>query len=239
LQIPLERPENLKGMKLHKMALKSLVPRWLAALRNQKWFPIMCSAVWLGTTVAGLGILWRSENTPGIRMAVPAQWPVASRISPAPGIATLVMFAHPRCPCARAGVGELERIIAQCNGRVRAHVIFYKPNGSPDEWAHTDLWRSAAAVPGVDVHCDEEGAEAARFGATTSGFVVLYDALGQLRFNGGITAERGHAGDNEGRSAIVAILNGQPPHLTAMPVFGCSLFAPGSKCLKGATLCTK
>ena len=226
-------------MKSRKMTLKSLVPRWLAALCNQSWFPIVCGAVWLGTTVAGLGILWASENTPGVRMAVPAQWPVASRISPAPGIATLVLFAHPRCPCTRAGVGELEKLMAQCAGRVRAHVIFYKPPGASDEWAHTDLWSSAAAIPGVTVQCDEDGAEAARFGATTSGFVVLYDRFGQLRFNGGITSERGHSGDNEGRSAIVAVLNGQTPRLTVMPVFGCSFSGPGSFCPKGAAQCTK
>jgi len=211
----------------------SLFPRRLAALCNRAWFPIACGAVWLGTTMAGMAILWKTENVPGIQMAVPAQWPAASGIAPAPGIPTLVMFAHPRCPCTRASVGELERLIAQCNGRVRAHVIFYKPHGASDQWAQADLWRSAAAIPGMDVRCDEEGAEAARFGATTSGFVVVYDASGQLRFSGGITAERGHSGDNEGRSAIVAILNGQPPRLTSTPVFGCSFFGPGSKCVKG------
>ena len=149
------------------------------------------------------------------------------------------MFAHPRCPCTRAGVGELDQLMTQCNGRVRAHVIFYKPHGAPDEWAHTDLWKSAAAIPGVEVQCDEDGAEAALFGATTSGFVVLYDSLGQLRFNGGITSERGHSGDNEGLSSIVAILNGQTPRLTTMPVFGCSFFRPGSISLKGAATCTR
>lgn len=217
----------------------AVLRRSFASLSHRRWFPVVCGAVWLGAAAACLATLWSYENTPGVRLKVPAQWPAASRIAPVPGIATLVMFAHPRCPCTRAGVGELEELIARCNGLVRAHVIFYKPNGAPDEWAHTDLWRSAAAITGVEVRCDEEGAEAALFGATTSGFVVLYDRLGQLRFNGGITSERGHSGDNEGLSAIVAILNGKPPRLTTMPVFGCPFSRPGSILAKGAATCTR
>jgi hypothetical protein len=53
--------------------------------------------------------------------------------------------------------------------------------------------------------------------------VILYDAAGRLRFSGGITAARGHAGDNLGRSAIVELLEGDSPTATATPVFGCSL----------------
>jgi hypothetical protein len=155
-------------------------------------------------------------------------------------MATLVMFAHPQCPCTRAGLGELQKIVERCGGRVRAHVIFYKPQGASDAWEHSDLWKSAAALPGVEVQCDEHGTEASLFGASTSGFVVLYDEQGQLCYNGGITSERGHSGDNEGESAIIAILNGQPPRLTAMPVFGCSLSRPGSVTLKGAAAtCTR
>lgn len=220
-------------------AMISVLRRGLASASRQTWFPTVCGAVWLGTAAACLAVLWSSENTPGIRLSVPARWPAASRIAPAPGLATLVMFAHPRCPCTRAGVGELDQLMTRCNGLVRAHVIFYKPHGAPDQWAHTGLWRSAAAIPGVDVLCDEEGAEAALFGATTSGFVVLYDRGGRLRFNGGITAERGHSGDNEGLGSIEAILNGQPPRLTNMPVLGCSFSGPGFKSAKGAATCAR
>ncbi len=219
--------------------LGSLLARGMAALSRKRWFPVAGGVIWLGTAAACLAMLWTSENTPGSHRSVPAQWPAASRISPAPGVATLVMFAHPRCPCTRAGVAELETLIAQCNGRVRAHVIFYKPHGASDAWAHTALWDSAAAIPGVDVRCDEEGAEASLFGATTSGFVVLYDGLGHLRFDGGITSERGHIGDNEGLSAIAAILDGQPPRTTSMPVFGCSFFRPGAITMKGPATCTR
>ena len=194
------------------------------------WAPIACSALWLGATAGGMAVLWKYENVPGPRMAVPAEWPAASRLPREAGLATLVMFAHPRCPCTRAGVGELARVMAQCQGRVRATVLFYKPRGYPDGWARTDLWRAAAAIPGVNVRCDEEGAEAARFGATTSGFVLVYDGSGKLGYQGGITAERGHAGDNDGEGAVIAILDGRAPRIAAMPVLGCLIEDAPSRC---------
>ena len=62
-----------------------------------------------------------------------------------------------------------------------------------------------------------------RFGAETSGYVLLYDTHGKLLFKGGITGSRGHAGDNAGESAIVALLEGEKPVLTRTKVYGCSL----------------
>jgi hypothetical protein len=104
-------------------------------------------------------------------------------------------------------------------------VLFYKPAGEADAWAKTDLWQSAAALPGVTVLADDDGREAQRFNSTTSGQVVLYDTAGRLLFSGGITGARGHAGDNAGRSAIVALLNRGVAAHKETPVFGCALFA--------------
>jgi hypothetical protein len=70
---------------------------------------------------------------------------------------------------------------------------------------------------------DPNGAEAQLFGAETSGYVLLYDTLGQLLFKGGITGSRGHAGDNAGENAIVSLLTGQGASAKQAPVYGCSL----------------
>jgi hypothetical protein len=182
---------------------------------------------------SGLALLWTQENVPGVRLPVPVSWPAASRISRASGVATLVLFAHPRCPCTRATLAELARLLALYGRQVRTHVIFYTPPSTGEDWAHTALWSAATAIPGVEVACDHNGAEAALFGATTSGFVLLYDAGGTLRFNGGITAERAHEGPNDGIRAIVAILTGQTPARTVMPVLGCSILGSQSRCATG------
>ena len=96
--------------------------------------------------------------------------------------------------------------MTQVQGRVRAQVLFVKPNNFPKEWEKTDLWSSAAMIPGVETMVDSEGVEAHRFGSQTSGQVMLYGADGRLLFSGGITVARGHVGDNAGRNAIVSLI---------------------------------
>jgi hypothetical protein len=190
------------------------------------------SALWLLMVVTGIGFLWNYESTPGLAAAAPDHWPAASRIKRAPDLATLVMLAHPHCPCTRASIGELARLMTQAQGRVKAYVLFVKPPNFSDEWTQTDLLASAAAIPGVNVVRDDEGVEAGRFHAATSGQTMLYDLKGNLLFSGGITSARGHAGDNAGRTAIVSLLNTHDAGQKEAPVFGCPLFAT-TECLIG------
>jgi hypothetical protein len=136
-----------------------------------------------------------------------------------------LIFAHPRCPCTRATIGELAVIMARCRDRVDARVLFYKPKGSAPDWEQTDTWRDAGRIPGVRVGVDPDGAEAARFSARTSGHALLYGPEGALLFSGGITASRGHAGDNPGRDSVVALVAGGDPQARETSVFGCPLAA--------------
>ena len=182
-------------------------------------------ALWLLIIGAGVGLLWNYESTPGTAAATPDRWPAASRIEPAADRATLVMLAHPHCPCTRASINELARLMTQARGRVTAYVLFVKPRGFSDAWVQTDLWESAAAIPGVTPVLDDDGDEAGRFHAATSGQTVLYDAAGHLLFSGGITSARGHAGDNAGRTAIVSLLTSDEAEERDTPVYGCPLFA--------------
>lgn len=126
-------------------------------------------------------------------------------------------------PCTRASLGELERLAAQNPGKLRMIVFFFKPRGVTDDWAKTDTWRAAQSIPGVLVRTDEAGEQAQLFGVATSGDVVFYNAAGELQFHGGITAGRGHAGDNAGGRALLSLLEKQTPALVKTPVFGCSL----------------
>jgi hypothetical protein len=196
-------------------------------MRFQKNRLILTAAgtLWLLMIGAGITTLWNYESTPGVAAATPDLWPAASRIKPATGRATLVMLAHPHCPCTRASIGELARLMTQAQGRVRAYVLFVKPREFSGEWAQSDLWASAAAIPGVIPVLDDGGAEARLFNAATSGQTVLYDAAGNLLFSGGITSARGHAGDNAGRTAIVSLLTADEAEARDTPVFGCPLFA--------------
>lgn len=185
---------------------------------------------WLIFVVIGLWVLLGYENAPGLAATPPAHWPDDSPIQRTPDQSTLVILAHPHCPCTRATIGELAAIMAHSQGRLTAYVLFLKPEGVADEWEMTDLWLSASRIPGVQVIQDKDGREAQRFHAATSGQAILYDPQGRLLFTGGITASRGHSGDNEGRSAIVSLVNAEAAGRRETAVFGCPLFDPKSEC---------
>ena len=190
---------------------------------RHRLLPGIAGALWLMAVGGGMAALWTYSTAPGIPATPPPAWPRDSRIRPSADRATLIVLAHPQCPCTRASIEELDRLMARAGDRLTAHVLFVMPPGAANGWEATDLWRSAAAIPGVTVLHDAEGTEAHRFHAATSGQVILYDAAGRLRFSGGITVARGHAGDNPGRSAIVELLEGDSSAARETPVFGCSL----------------
>lgn len=120
--------------------------------------------------------------------------------------------------------------MTNCQGRLNIYVLFVKPKGSPEDWDRSDLWNSAARIPGVSVLIDDNGIEATRFGAATSGQVLLYDENGALRFHGGITESRGHVGENAGGRAIESLVNRGVADRDRTLVFGCPLFDPDSEC---------
>ena len=184
--------------------------------------------MWLIAAGSGLAVLWAYDNAPGEGAVAPASWPAGSVLARADDGPTLVMLAHPQCSCTRASLDELAEALARATIRPKTYVLFLKPDGFSDDWAQSDLWKTAAAIPDVTVVRDDEGAEARRFGVSTSGQTLLYDKTGALVFSGGITGARAHRGDNEGRRAIVDLLNGGSSRQDATNVFGCPLFASRS-----------
>jgi hypothetical protein len=179
--------------------------------------------VWLAAVLGGFWRIGTYANVAGPAGAPPDAWPVASAIARDAGAPTLLVFAHPQCPCSHATVGELARLMAHSQGRLRAHVLMYRPVSEPISWAQGDMWRLAAAIPGVSVSLDVDGVESKRFGVAVSGHTLVYDEHGRLIFSGGITASRGHEGDNDGRLAIVSFLETHAMAISRTPVFGCFL----------------
>jgi len=172
-------------------------------------------------------VLWQYDNAPGEGASAPRTWPMDTALVRATEQPTLILLAHPQCSCTRASLAELAEALARATVRPKTYVLFLKPEGFSDDWAMSDLWRIATAIPNVTVVRDDAGAEARRFGVTTSGQTLLYDRAGTLLFAGGITGARAHQGDNDGRRSIVALLNQKTPARTETNVFGCSLFSAG------------
>jgi hypothetical protein len=187
----------------------------------------------LGIAVGWL-MLEGYANRPCELAMPPVQWPVDSQLAVPYQLAErdrlprLLLFAHPRCPCTRATLAELERFMARNMGKVSATIVFTKPPGAPDGWEESDILRRAQGIAGATTVVDTGGVESRRFQARTSGFAMLYEG-GRLAFYGGLTASRGHEGDSVGLAAIQAILvrsqrsAGAAPSVEHCDVFGCPL----------------
>jgi hypothetical protein len=189
---------------------------------------LIVAVLWLAMVGGGMWALAAYEQAPGRGAAGAARWPAGSRLAAPSARPVLLIFAHPRCSCTEATLDDLERLMPHCQGRMDVLVVFVRPPGMPEGWERAALWRRAAAIPGVNVASDVNGAEAVRFGAATSGQTFLFSAAGELLFKGGLTAARGHAGDNDGCDAVAAIIDGQAPATRLTPVFGCGLLGPSS-----------
>jgi hypothetical protein len=211
--------------------------------RNRRLVIAAALAIWGLLFMRGMAQLWKYDSVSGAPAVAPTDFPRGTRLAPAADRATLVLLMHPQCPCSRATVDELARLMTRCHGKLDTIVLMIRPNGQPDGWEKTDLWTSAAAIPGVSVRPDPGGVEAARFGAATSGQVLLYSPAGRLLFAGGITESRGHSGDNDGRSSVEAlVLNQIQTHearVASTPVYGCPLFGKSDLQKDGIGVCRK
>jgi hypothetical protein len=185
--------------------------------------PALAVALWALAIGTGFRVLVDYELQAGEPAVAPDQWPADISLRLDATRSNLVLFAHPQCPCSRASMTELAAILTRCPKELRATVCFFDPEGEPASWTHSSLWRTAAAIPGVEVVADRNARLAARFGSSTSGQVFLFDRDGHRIFSGGITGARGHEGENRGRNLVIALARGELCTVSATPVFGCSL----------------
>lgn len=184
----------------------------------------LLAIIWLSAAISGAIYITQLENTPADQnLSYPSAFPVESRLKRDPNRATLIFFAHPKCPCTRASLAELSRLTTDLNGKLTTYIVFIKPKGETDDWTDTSSRAAAEAIPDVQVVIDEDDIETDIFHAQTSGLTLLYDRDGSLRFNGGITAARGHEGDNAGRDTIFQIVASADKRNGESFVFGCPL----------------
>lgn len=190
----------------------SAMLRWSVAL-----------AAWLAFSAIGFAALWRYGNVPGDAGAPVSAWPEESKGLLDASRPTLVMFAHPRCPCTDASMAELERLQARHEGAFATRIVFYEPEDAPSSWRETRLWRRARRLPDAACIPDPGGRLALTVGAQTSGTVGLYEPGATLRFWGGVTASRGHEGDNLGVDALASMLAGRTTESMRTSIYGCPL----------------
>jgi hypothetical protein len=182
---------------------------------------------WLLGVVGTFVLVWRYKMTPGALPAAPERWPATSAIVRDPSVATVVMVAHPQCPCTRASLAELDRLAVALGDRARQWVVIVRPEGMPEGFEDGAIRERAATIPRTTVVIDPDGVEAERFGAKVSGSAVVYAPDGTLLFRGGLTSARGHEGRSAGFDRILALVrDAAAPSPHDAPTFGCELRDP-------------
>jgi hypothetical protein len=182
------------------------------------------------STLAGMWVLTRFDQTAGPVGAAPEGWPASSAIKRLNDRPEILVFAHPFCSCTDATLDELAQLSMRRKPGAATpaiKVLFYRPRKS--DWVANDLWKKAQSLEGASVAWDDEGLEARRFGARTSGTTLIYSPEGKLLFRGGVTGSRGHQGDNFGLDSLTeSLASNRPTHL-ASRVFGCALGNPDAE----------
>jgi hypothetical protein len=168
-------------------------------------------------------VLLKEEFTPVVESGSLASFPAATILHLAPNEPTLVVFAHPHCPCTRATLRGVARVLATVENKLSVVIVFTVPPGFASEWEQGELLQMAKSLHGGKVIVDRGGKEAGRFRVAGSGTTLLYSTTGQLLFRGGVTASRGHDGESVGEEAITSLVLGKPASVCRTPVYGCAL----------------
>lgn len=195
-------------------------------VQNRSWSTKICCgtvAVWLLAVAVGLASMDRAALVAGGVGPIRGQWPQHVALDLDTTRPNLLIFAHPLCPCTRATLHELQALLARTEVPINVRICFFEPSHPNADWQRGPLWEIAAHIAGATVQTDLDGNLAEAFGAKTSGWAVLYDARGQLRFAGGLTAARGHEGANDGVETVAHILQGDAVTIARTPVYGCAL----------------
>lgn len=196
---------------------------------------IIVATAWLGLVLCGLAALAGYAAIPGEVGQPPQEWPaedIPPEITLATDAHTIVVAVHPRCPCTRATISELDRSLTNASGVPAIYALIFEP--APGELEHTDeafartrIAKRMGQLPNARLIPDPGSAIAQRFGALTSGHTLVYDSSGSLVFSGGMTPTRAHEGPNTGSSSLVRLLSGESAVAETAPVYGCPLCHDG------------
>jgi len=179
--------------------------------------------LWAVACFAGFGALWVYANTEGDLGQPNVGWDLPEQFHAHTTLPTLVVYAHPKCPCTRATFSELQRLQRDHRGDFVTRIIFFEPYHAPRTWRETDLWHQARNMTDTEAIADPGGMISQEAGARVSGTIALYSPREDVLFWGGITPSRAHEGESPGIISLRAILEGRSPLSRSSRVYGCSL----------------
>lgn len=88
-----------------------------------RWWPLAILPAWSIAVIGGMGALFAYASEPGLVRHAPQSWPQSTALEPPERRPALLVFLHPNCPCSRATVRQLERLVADADGRMSVRVL--------------------------------------------------------------------------------------------------------------------
>jgi hypothetical protein len=136
----------------------------------------------------------------------------------------LHVFLHPQCVCSMATLAQVRKIRERSSADAFKVVLhFLLPEQAPENFAQGNLMEEAKKLSKVQVVVEKTSPMAKRHKVLVSGQALFFDSTGNLRFNGGLTPERGCEGDSTGVDAVLALVRQRQPENAAAPVYGCRI----------------
>lgn len=136
----------------------------------------------------------------------------------------LHVFFHPQCVCSMATLAEVRKIREHSTADSFKLVLhFLLPEQAPENFAQGNLLEEAKKLGQALVVVEKTSPLAKRHKVLVSGQALFFDGAGNLRFNGGLTPERGCEGDSSGVDAVLALVRQRQPQIAAAPVYGCRI----------------
>ncbi len=188
----------------------------------RRFATVFAVLLWVLCLSYGFDRAMRWESTPGASGNAPTHIDLDRKDSRW----LLVMVAHTECPCTKASLANLQRILAQYPNQITCRILFC----GPQAYAHSPAKNISLAesIEGVSLEFISEQQAANQYGAATSGQVYLYSPERKLMYSGGITLGRNAEGDCAGVSAVGSLIETGGGD-SSLPVFGCALQTPGAK----------
>ena len=158
-----------------------------------------------------------------VTVLAPTEWPINSTMRRTQGQRQAVVFADPLDLRARMALSQAIEVSARSGAPFT--FCFVGPEDADDSYFDTPLVGSAQRL-GVGVYLDRGGQEAQRFGASTSGVCVAYDARGRLSFYGDLAPVGQGYSKKDGVDAAMKGLSrirAKADHLFLCPITGAPL----------------
>ena len=189
------------------------------------WRRGLVLSVWLLLIMAGFLTLFLYEFTPGLAGDPPESWPQNPLISLTPVGKTVIVFAHPQCPCTKATFAELADALQQATVPCQVYLVWLEQplaTSQVNDLVGPDLRQH---IPESHHHWDAYHQALQIFQVRTSGHVLVFNESGDREFSGGITGGRGRLGVNSGKTALLSSLTNQSVGRTESQIYGCPLTA--------------